>query len=90
MNILDLSFNNNFSDSESDGMSIDDISLSHLNKSIEDLKNSNNDISYNILRKSINEIKYISDSYINDEWIEINTPTNTPTNKDDFEIINNK
>ena len=86
MNILDLSFNNDFSDSESDGMSIDDISLSHLNKSIEDLKNSNNDLSYNILCKSINEIKYISDSYINEEWIKINTPTN----KDNFEIINNK
>tara|TARA_Y100000768_G_scaffold388140_1_gene382407 strand:+ start:8921 stop:9181 length:261 start_codon:yes stop_codon:yes gene_type:complete len=86
MNILDLSFNNNFSDSESDGMSIDDISLSHLNKSIEDLKNSNNDLSYNILCKSINVIKYIGESYINDEWIEINTDTN----KDNFEIINNK
>lgn len=86
MNILDLSFNNDFSDSESDGMSIDDISLSHLNKSIEDLKNSNNDLSYNILCKRINEIKYISDSYINDEWIEINKPTD----KDNFEIINNK
>ena len=87
MNILDLSFNNDFSDSESDGMSINDISLSYLNESIEDLKNSNNDLSYNILCKSINEIKYIGDSYINDEWIEINVPNNTDNN---FEIINNK
>jgi|TARA_B110000285_G_C15126775_1_gene620747 hypothetical protein len=86
MNILDLSFDNNFSDSESDGMSINDISLSYLNESIEDLKKSNNDLSYNTLCKSINEIKYISDSYINDEWIEINTLNN----KDNFEIINNK
>ena len=86
MNILDLSFDNIFSDSESDGMSINDMSLSYLNESIEDLKKSNNDLSYNTLCKSINEIKYISDSYINDEWIEINTLNN----KDNFEIINNK
>ena len=95
MNILDLSFNSDFSDSESDGMSISDISLNNLHDSISDLKETH-DISFNQLCKSIKDIKNIddlkknnnknlNDLNIQDEWIEINLPV-----IDKFEIINNK
>lgn len=89
MNILDLSFNDNFSDSESDGFSINDISLDYLHESIVDLKNQN-DLSYNYLYDCINNLKELKDISSNEfcnieEWTKIDLPIN-----DNFEIINNK